>query len=34
MTLEDANLLLLNLKKDIMFDIIDLDPYGSGVPFL
>eukprot|EP00919_Chromeraceae_sp_WS-2016_P049672 GHVR01117588.1.p1 GENE.GHVR01117588.1~~GHVR01117588.1.p1 ORF type:complete len:159 (+),score=6.73 GHVR01117588.1:737-1213(+) len=34
MTLEDANLLLQNYKKDIMFDIIDLDPYGSVVPFL
>lgn len=34
MTLEDANLLLLNEKKNIMFDIIDLDPYGSVVPFL
>jgi len=34
MTLEDANLLLINCKKDIQFDIIDLDPYGSVVPFL
>ena len=34
MTLEDANLLLQNEKKNIMFDIVDLDPYGSVVPFL
>ena len=34
MTLEDANLLLINSKKDIQFDIVDLDPYGSVVPFL
>lgn len=34
MTLEDANLLLLNEKKNVMFDIVDLDPYGSVVPFL
>jgi tRNA G26 N,N-dimethylase Trm1 len=34
MTLEDANILLINSKKDIQFDIVDLDPYGSVVPFL
>ena len=34
MTLEDANLLLLNEKKNVTFDIIDLDPYGSVVPFI
>ena len=34
MTLDDANLLLINSKKDIQFDIVDLDPYGSVVPFL
>ena len=34
MTLEDANLLLHNEKKNICFDIIDMDPYGSVVPFL
>ena len=34
MTLEDANLLLINSKRDILFDIVDLDPYGSVVPFL
>lgn len=33
-TLEDANLMLINSKKDIQFDIVDLDPYGSVVPFL
>lgn len=33
-TLEDANLVLINSKKDIQFDIVDLDPYGSVVPFL
>lgn len=33
-TVEDANLLLINSKKDILFDIVDLDPYGSVVPFL
>lgn len=33
-TLEDANLMLINRKKDMQFDIIDLDPYGSVVPFL
>lgn len=32
--MEDANLLLQNEKKNITFDIIDLDPYGSVVPFL
>lgn len=34
MTMEDANLLLINQKKNILFDLIDLDPYGSVVPFL
>lgn len=34
MTMEDANLLLQNEKKNVVFDIIDLDPYGSVVPFL
>lgn len=34
MTMEDANLLLQNEKKNFSFDIIDLDPYGSVVPFL
>lgn len=34
MTMEDANLLLINEKKNVLFDIIDLDPYGSVVPFL
>lgn len=34
MTMEDANLLLQNEKKNFLFDIIDLDPYGSVVPFL
>ena len=34
MTMEDANLLLLNEKKNVVFDIVDLDPYGSVVPFL
>lgn len=27
-------MLLLNERKNIIFDIIDLDPYGSVVPFL
>jgi tRNA G26 N,N-dimethylase Trm1 len=34
MTLEDANQLLYNSKVNNTFDIIDLDPYGSVVPFL
>ena len=35
MTLEDANLLMINAKKEgLAFDIVDLDPYGSVVPFL
>lgn len=33
-TLSDANLLLTNRKPNIHFDIIDIDPYGSVVPFL
>jgi tRNA (guanine26-N2/guanine27-N2)-dimethyltransferase len=33
-TVEDANMMLINSRKDIQFDIVDLDPYGSVVPFL
>lgn len=33
MTMEDANLLLVN-NRSKGFDIIDLDPYGSVVPFI
>jgi tRNA G26 N,N-dimethylase Trm1 len=38
MTLEDANVLLYKSKPmgelGTTFDIVDLDPYGSVVPFL
>ena len=33
-TLQDANVLLRSQKALGGFDIIDLDPYGSVVPFL
>jgi tRNA (guanine26-N2/guanine27-N2)-dimethyltransferase len=34
MTLQDANVLLRDGGKNKGYDIIDLDPYGSAVPFL
>ena len=34
LSLQDANLLLRDAAKTGGFDIIDLDPYGSVVPFL
>lgn len=33
-TLQDANILLRHSKLNHPFDIVDLDPYGSVVPFL
>lgn len=32
--MQDANVLLRDQKSHGGFDIIDLDPYGSVVPFL
>ena len=34
MTIQDANILLNESKLNHPFDIVDLDPYGSVVPFL
>jgi len=34
LSLQDANILLRDSAKTGGFDIIDLDPYGSVVPFL
>ena len=34
MTIQDANVLLNESNLNYPFDIVDLDPYGSVVPFL
>ena len=34
MTIQDANVLMNHSKLNHTFDIVDLDPYGSVVPFL
>ena len=34
MTIQDANVLLRQSKLNHGFDVVDLDPYGSVVPFL
>ena len=33
-TIQDANVLLRHSKLNHPFDVVDLDPYGSVVPFL
>lgn len=30
----DANIVMLSRKKNQLFDVVDLDPYGSAAPFL